>query len=563
VSASGSNDTNVFILDHHSRTPLHNTPTPQIVDWLVIGSGPAGTAATHALVKQGCRVVVLDAGKTLEPDRREVVERMSRQQPESWHREDINLVVGNRRTTKDTVHSKLSYGSSYTFGSSFPLLDIRWNGREGFNHSLAKGGLSNIWGSSLLSNRQADIEDWPVTVSELVPHYEAVMRFVPGTGIADNLEEILPTYSHQNNPLQPSHQGSSLLEDLEQNRDSLRKSGIIHGRSRLAIHANSASEGRHCTYCTLCLSGCPYGLIYSSSQTIDQLAEGENIDYRADHLVQSFESAGEEVIVRGIRPSTGNPFSIRAKRIFLGAGVLPTAMIVLRSIGAYDRPVRLVDSQYFIYPLLRFRVTHGVETERMHTAAQAFVEVDDRRVSRHLIHMQIYGYSTFLRDELMRTFLRWPLRSHLFRQHFLGRLLVAQGFIHSSESGSIELTLRKNSDGGVHLDACVHRSRKALATVLKLGWKLLKSAPGLRAIPLIPGLRVPEPGSGYHSGGSFPMREHPDDLETDVLGRLPTHPRVHIVDASVLPSVPATSITFSIMANAHRIATSAAGLDRS
>jgi choline dehydrogenase-like flavoprotein len=35
--------------------------------------------------------------------------------------------------------------------------------------------------------------------------------------------------------------------------------------------------------------------------------------------------------------------------------------------------------------------------------------------------------------------------------------------------------------------------------------------------------------------------------------------RVHVVDASVLPSVPATTITYTIMANAHRIGWNAAG----
>ena len=539
---------------------MHKPPLPEFVDWLVIGSGPAGTAAAHALVERGHHVTILDAGRTLESDRLEVLDRMSRQQPESWTSGDVNLIVGSRQTTKDTVHSKLSYGSSYSFGSSFPDLDIRWNEREGFNHSLAKGGLSNIWGSSLLSNRQEDIADWPITLGDLVPHYEAVMRFVPGTGIKDGLEEILPTYSSQDNPLQPSNQGFSLLADLEKNQSSLSKTGIRFGRSRLAIRAKAPEPESGCTYCALCLSGCPYGVIYSSSQTIDQLADRGSITYHPDHLVETFESVDGAVVIRGVSPSTQQPFSIRAKRVLLGTGVLPTAMIVLRSLGAFDRTVRLIDSQYFIYPLLRFGVTHGVENERMHTAAQAFIEVDDAKVSRHLVHMQIYGYSGFLHHELERTFLRWPLRISFFRRHFLGRLLVAQGFIHSSESGSIELTLKKKPDGNVYLDSRIRPSPRALATVLKLGWKLLKSTLRLRAIPLLPGLRVPNPGSGYHSGGSFPMREHPGELETDALGRLHGHPRVHIVDSSVLPSVPATSITFTTMANSHRIATAAADL---
>jgi choline dehydrogenase-like flavoprotein len=57
------------------------------------------------------------------------------------------------------------------------------------------------------------------------------------------------------------------------------------------------------------------------------------------------------------------------------------------------------------------------------------------------------------------------------------------------------------------------------------------------------------------------MRARPQALETDPLGRLPGNDRVHLVDASVLTSIPGTSITFSVMANAHRIATLAGHLD--
>jgi choline dehydrogenase-like flavoprotein len=74
-------------------------------------------------------------------------------------------------------------------------------------------------------------------------------------------------------------------------------------------------------------------------------------------------------------------------------------------------------------------------------------------------------------------------------------------------------------------------------------------------------LQVAEPGRGFHCGGSFPMSLHPHQGETDVLGRPFGWKRIHVVDASVLPSIPATTITFSAMANAHRIACAAARLD--
>jgi choline dehydrogenase-like flavoprotein len=75
----------------------------------------------------------------------------------------------------------------------------------------------------------------------------------------------------------------------------------------------------------------------------------------------------------------------------------------------------------------------------------------------------------------------------------------------------------------------------------------------------IPGLaQIGLPGKGNHLGGSLPMRQEPGELETDTTGRLPRWDRVHVVDASVLPSVPATTVTLSVMANAHRIAAAAA-----
>ena len=530
---------------------------------IVIGSGPAAIAATQALVQQGQQVTILDVGTRLEADKQAIVDRMSTQEPESWAKEDLDAMVGQRVVTSETNHSKLSYGSAYSFDTGSAVVDIRWEKHAGFNHSVAKGGLSNVWGSSLLCYRQEDIADWPVSIEDLQPHYRAVMDFVPGTAITDDLEEILPAYSTQNNPLEPSRQGQALFKDLEANKHSLRQSGIIAGRSRLAIRATGDATHRACAYCALCLSGCPFGLIYSSAQTLDELIQSGRVHYQADHLVEKFEQVGEEVIVTGRDLAKNVAFSQRASRVFVAAGVLPTAKIVLNSLQVFDTPITLLDSQYFIYPMLRFGLTDGVETERMHTSAQMFLEIDDKSVSEHMVHLQIYGYSSFLHHELDRTFLGWPLRVAAFRRHFLGRLLIAQGFIHSKESGSLELTLKQAADGQDFLNVRIRQARKGLATTLKVGWKLLKQAMNLRAVPLIPGLQLLKPGSGYHSGGTFPMRKQPGVLETDTLGRLPAMTRVHLVDASVLPSIPATSITLSMMANAHRIATRAAQLDPS
>jgi choline dehydrogenase-like flavoprotein len=94
-----------------------------------------------------------------------------------------------------------------------------------------------------------------------------------------------------------------------------------------------------------------------------------------------------------------------------------------------------------------------------------------------------------------------------------------------------------------------------LGEVLRRMWR---AAPHLDLWPVTPRLLVSGAGKSYHFGGSFPHRRHGarpgPGLSTDRWGRLPEWEHVHLVDASVFPSVPATTFTLTIMANAHRIA---------
>ena len=74
-------------------------------------------------------------------------------------------------------------------------------------------------------------------------------------------------------------------------------------------------------------------------------------------------------------------------------------------------------------------------------------------------------------------------------------------------------------------------------------------------MPLSPLLQMTEPGRGFHSGGSFSMAAMPKPGQTDRTGRPYGMKRTHVVDATVFPTVPATTITLTAMANAHRIGT--------
>ncbi|MGA7350998.1 MAG: GMC oxidoreductase, partial [Acidobacteriaceae bacterium] len=90
-------------------------------------------------------------------------------------------------------------------------------------------------------------------------------------------------------------------------------------------------------------------------------------------------------------------------------------------------------------------------------------------------------------------------------------------------------------------------------TLKKVVRKLASLSTALGSVPLSPLLKIGEPGRGYHSGGSFPMSTHPSEGQSDIFGRPAGFARVHAVDSTVFPSIAATTITLTAMANAWRI----------
>jgi hypothetical protein len=220
----------------------------------------------------------------------------------------------------------------------------------------------------------------------------------------------------------------------------------------------------------------------------------------------------------------------------------------LRSQNAYDQPLTLRDSQYFLFPLVLARRTRDVQAEALYTLSQLFIELQNPKISRRSVHLQIYTYSDIIGQAVRHSL--GPLK--MFARQLEERLVVVQGYLHSDESSTIAMTLKRDGEKDfLQLDA--QPNPQTPRTVKKVLRELLSQTRRLGGMVVPPMLQLAAPGRGYHSGGSLPMRERPEPFESDGLGRPHGWSRVHAVDASVLPSVPATTITFSVMANAHRI----------
>jgi len=516
--------------------------------YYVIGAGPTAISCARALVQAGKEVTLLDAGLQLEPQRQESVRTLAASDPSHWDRQSTAFLREGVSTGKGGIPLKLLFGSDYPYREPAGATCIV---REGVDAkpSYALGGLSTVWGSAVMPYRQEDISDWPISVDDLAPGYRAVLQSMPLSARKDDLNNFFPLYCEPSNSLPMSRQAVAMLSDLERNRSALNARGVFFGSSRLAVRAMPSDEGPGCAQCGLCMYGCPRKLIYASDQSLAVLQQTGLLHYRPGLTVEVVEESAAGVTIHAVEAS-GNRTTFNGERAFLAAGLLNTTAILLRSLGAYDTPLRIRDSQYFLLPILRMRGTDKVTREGLHTLAQLFIEIFDESISPHTIHLQTYTYSDLFLDRVVHAL--GPLRSLFPMETFLGRLMLFQGYLHSSHSSSISATLERTASGdALRLKAVPNSETSRL--VGKLTRKLIKLSTQTGVVPLPPLLEMGMAGRGYHSGGSFPMSADPGAGESDWLGRPHSMQRVHAVDATVLPSIPATTITFSAMANAFRI----------
>jgi choline dehydrogenase-like flavoprotein len=515
-------------------------------------------ACAKALLDRGRRVHMLDGGLTLEAERLGLVEKLKRTPPADWTPADLAAYQAGMNPDVGGVPLKLVYGSDFAYREADEQLGVHYD-NVGLRPSLAKGGLSTVWGAAMMPYLDRDLNEWPLKLAALAPHYAAALQLTGLAACHDKLEELFPLYTSNFTDLRPSRQSHQLLQTMERHREALASRGIRFGRSRVAVRGNLPPAEGGCVYCRLCMYGCPYGYIYSSADTVTQWQNNPNFSYQPGVIVTSVRESPEGVEISGYDRLARAPLAWRCGKAFLAAGTIATTGILLRSLAAYDQTVWLKDSQYFLLPLLLFRKVRGATREQLYALSQAFIEIADPTGGGPTAHVQIYSNSDLVSQAVAQSFgpLQRPLG--LLVRDLNERMLVAQGYLHSQHSSRIAVRLRKDpATGKERLELRAELNPAAKAQVRKLVFKLCKQTRLTGALPLPVMLKIAEPGRSFHSGGSFPMNAAPRGLQTDLLGRVPGWQRIHAVDATVFPSIPATTITLSAMANAHRIGWEAA-----
>jgi hypothetical protein len=496
---------------------------------------------------------VLDAGETVDELRSAAISRLRQADRPQSVPDDLALLTANPTIRAGAVPRKLVFGSDFVYAYERDAAPTEGS-RVGIWPTLARGGYGVAWGGAMLPADDADMQAWPIRRTDLEAAYRRVLSDLPLSAVEDGLARDFPLFKEDPSPLRLTQQTRELARDLDRVPAQTTHRTLVYGQARLAVRAvgNGIQDG--CRYCGLCLAGCVYGSIYNPADDLDGLIRSGRVEYRPGLVAIAVDEIGREVQVT-MRPlASPERLVVRFDRLFIAAGPVNTTRIMLESRRDFDCWIDLKDSQKFLIPLVRLRRA-PFEWPNSNTLAGLFLEAKLHRLHDHWIHMQIsstnnYVLKRFGIDETTRTWRRFMLMP------VVERIMAAWCGLHSDQSDIVRIRLASAKRVDEHLlEIDVVKRGETTQAIRDVAWAMVPVGLRCRTLFLAPLTLAIEPGGASHTGGSFPMRRPPSNrFESDLLGKPAGYSRVHLVDSSIFPSIPGTTMSLLVMANADRIA---------
>jgi hypothetical protein len=254
--------------------------------------------------------------------------------------------------------------------------------------------------------------------------------------------------------------------------------------------------------------------------------------------------------------SSGELQWISADTILVACGAFGSTRLVAGSQDLYGTDLVAGESAQFTIPMLSARPIPDPRTEPRFTLNQFNMIVQLDESGRDLSQIHFYNYNDAFTQALPRVLT--TRRAGGLTAQLMRRLSVGIGYLPSWASPKLHLRFAPSGDPSTLPAMSISRepprwmANKMLRSVLG---QLVAAAPLLDLWPLLPQMIIATGAKSYHFGATFPHRSSTGaGVGSDRLGRVGGWQHIHLIDASVFPSVPATTFTLTIMSNAHRIA---------
>ena len=365
--------------------------------------------------------------------------------------------------------------------------------------SIGFGGLSSVWGGAISKPTEQEILDWPIKGSDFDSSFDAIDDLFLHFGCDDK-------YAKYRGLKAPD-----LIRGLE-----VECGDINFGSSRIAISRKDSSA------------------VFCSLDILNEWIGDGKIDYKAgirvDRIVQD---PGSEALQ--IYTSSSEIFT--CKKVYLAAGVIGSTLIMMNSDSSLKEVTVRENKILISFWLSR----NGIISK--HKFPYIFIGSNQNFQS----HTQMYQLNRVFLDELLDklgiSIITSKWISWLFKK-------INVCFSYFSDINSGKLIIKKTSNGFTFITESGISGKELFEMEIK---KIRATGLNYSPLPLRVGGKF---GYGYHIGGSFPMMKTPGRGETNLYGEPFKFTNLHLVDASVFPSLPTIPLTYLAMANAYRIASS-------
>ena len=317
-------------------------------DAIVVGSGITGGWAAKELTEKGLHTLVLEAGRTIIPEK-DYVEHVP-----VWELKYRGW--DNRAERERTQHiQRECYYACDEYSNKFFVSDVEnpYSTAPGQKFSWIRGrqvgGKSIIWGRQSYRWSDLDFEanlkdgiaiDWPIRYADIAPWYDYVEEFAGISGQAEGLPQL------PDGKFLPPMEMSCVELDF---RDALAKNfdDRIMTIGRSAVLTRTHKGRAACHYCGVCHRGCITQSYFSSlNSTLPAALKTGRLTIRPYSVVHSLILDPKTRRVSGVRVIDGqtkNALEFKARVFFVCASTLESARILLNS-GTAEFPNGLANS---------------------------------------------------------------------------------------------------------------------------------------------------------------------------------------------------------------------------
>jgi len=305
-------------------------------DAIIVGSGITGGWAAKELTEKGMNVLLLEAGRTIIPEK-DYVEHVPvwELKYRGWDKRAER--AGTQPIQRECYYACDEYSNKFFVNDKENPYATEPGKKFSWIRGRQVGGKSLTWGRQTYRWSDLDFEanlkegvgvDWPIRYADIAPWYDYVEEFAGISGQAEGLPQL------PDGKFLPPMEMTCVELDM---RDALAKKFddriMTIGRSAVLTRVHKGRAA--CHYCGVCHRGCITGSYFSSiSSTLPAAYKTGKLTLRPYSVVHSLTFDPKTRKVSGVRvidAQSRNTMEFNARIFFVNASALESTRILLNS----------------------------------------------------------------------------------------------------------------------------------------------------------------------------------------------------------------------------------------